>query len=978
MLTRGRTMAQAPEQLVGRAAELVVLDRALAEVEERRFAALALVGEPGIGKTRLLTELAARADQRGYVWLSGSASELERDLPFWLFVDALDEYPQGLEPRRLTALGDDVLADLAGVFPSLGRGTPAAEPQADERYRTHRAVRQLVAALAATRPLVLLLDDLHWADSGSIELLGSLLRRPPSTGVLLAMALRPRQLPERLSGVLERAHAEAHLTRLELRSLTADEAGELLGEGLRASHAAAIYAESGGNPFYLEQLARFPGREPDRMGADGGVALAGVQVPGAVAAALADELALVPADIRRVLEGAAVAGDPFEPELAAAAADVAEDVAVDALDDLLRRDLVRQTEVPRRFRFRHPLVRSAVYEAAPGGWRLRAHERSASALAAGGRSAVARAHHVERCARQGDLAAVAVLREAAQTIGPRAPATAARLLGAAIRLLPSETPAAERVELLGAQAQAQVAAGQFQAAHSSLLECLDVLPDDSAPVRLRLTSACAGMENLLGRHEDAHARLMRALGELPDSDSTEGVGLMLELAVDALYRMEYPSMADWARRALEAARPLGDRPLTASGAGMLALAEAFSGTTAAAEAACTEGAALVDSMSDEQIARRIDWAIDTLAAGELYLDRYDEAGAHSARAIAVAEATGQGNVLPILFWTGMIRTACGRLAEAAAVLDTAIEMAQVANHAEGLAWNSFARSLAATAAGDAETALATAEQAVEATATSRGAFPAMGAGLALATALAAVDDPARAVDVLIETGGGEELSLVPACWRSAAFEVLTRSLLAAGRREEARHTAARAATLADELGTRLSAASADLAAAAVALDVDDPATAARRALASAAAADEVGAVVDAGVARVLAGRALAASGDKQRAVAELQRAASAFEAHGAVGRRDDAERELGKLGRRPHRRSRKGTVDATGIESLTERELEVARLIVERKTNSEIAATLFLSPKTVESHIRHLFHKLGASSRVEVARTVERSERAAR
>jgi DNA-binding CsgD family transcriptional regulator len=273
--------------------------------------------------------------------------------------------------------------------------------------------------------------------------------------------------------------------------------------------------------------------------------------------------------------------------------------------------------------------------------------------------------------------------------------------------------------------------------------------------------------------------------------------------------------------------------------------------------------------------------------------------------------------------------------------------------------------------------LATAEEAVEATAGSGGAFPAMGAGLALATALTAVDDPARAVDVLLEAGGGEELPLVPACWRSAAFEVLTRSLLAAGRREEARHTAARAATLAGELGTRLSAASADLAAAAVALDGGDPATAARRALASAFAADEVGAVVDAGVGRVLAGRALAASGDKQRAVAELERAASEFEACGAVGRRDDAERELGKLGRRPHRRSRKGAADATGIESLTERELEVARLIVERKTNSEIAATLFLSPKTVESHIRHLFHKLGVSSRVEVARTVERSERAA-
>ena len=86
-----------------------------------------------------------------------------------------------------------------------------------------------------------------------------------------------------------------------------------------------------------------------------------------------------------------------------------------------------------------------------------------------------------------------------------------------------------------------------------------------------------------------------------------------------------------------------------------------------------------------------------------------------------------------------------------------------------------------------------------------------------------------------------------------------------------------------------------------------------------------------------------------------------------------AERELRKLGhRRLHRRSRPGTGD-TGVTALTERELQVAQMIIDRRTNAEIAATLFLSPKTVESHIRNLFHKLGVSSRVEVARAVERA-----
>jgi DNA-binding NarL/FixJ family response regulator len=169
---------------------------------------------------------------------------------------------------------------------------------------------------------------------------------------------------------------------------------------------------------------------------------------------------------------------------------------------------------------------------------------------------------------------------------------------------------------------------------------------------------------------------------------------------------------------------------------------------------------------------------------------------------------------------------------------------------------------------------------------------------------------------------------------------------------------------------------ADRAVAAVALDGGDAATAAERALASAATADAVGAVVEGALSRILAGRSLGEAGDRDRAAAELQRAAASLEACGAPAQRDAAERELGRLGLRPHRRTRPGTRDGSdGIDSLTGRELEVARLVVDRKTNTQIAAELFLSPKTVESHIRHLFQKLSVSSRVEVARVVERADR---
>ena len=191
------------------------------------------------------------------------------------------------------------------------------------------------------------------------------------------------------------------------------------------------------------------------------MSLAGVQVPPLVASAMAQELSLLSLDTRRLLEGASVAGDPFEPEIAAAAADVSEQQAMDAIDLLLQRDLIRLTSVPRRFRFRHPIVRRAVYEATPGGWRLGAHRRAAQALADQGAAAAVLAHHIELSAKIGDMAAVAILTDAGRQAAPRAPATAARWFAGALRLLPDTAPSSERVDLLLAGATALASTGQL-------------------------------------------------------------------------------------------------------------------------------------------------------------------------------------------------------------------------------------------------------------------------------------------------------------------------------------------------------------------------------------------------------------------------------------------------------------------------------------------------------------------------------------
>src|SRR5215218_6413835 len=293
---------------IGRRPELSVLEAALDELDGRRGQAIEIVGAAGLGKTRLLAELAARADTRGHIVLGGAGADLERDLPFWVFVDALDEYLAGVEPRRLANLEEDVRVELAQVFPSLSDLARGGSPGAlHERYRTNRAIRELLERLAATKPLVLLFDDFHWADPASVDLAASLLHRPPAAGVLLVLASRPNHAFSRLRSATGHALRAGELTRIELDPLTNEEAAAMLGRGSSDAEAALLYEESGGNPFYLEQLARASGGA-GRTAAEAEVSVSGLRVPAMVVAALDEELTLLSAGSRRLLQGASVAG----------------------------------------------------------------------------------------------------------------------------------------------------------------------------------------------------------------------------------------------------------------------------------------------------------------------------------------------------------------------------------------------------------------------------------------------------------------------------------------------------------------------------------------------------------------------------------------------------------------------------------------------------------------------------------------------
>jgi hypothetical protein len=292
-------------------------------------------------------------------------------------------------------------------------------------------------------------------------------------------------------------------------------------------------------------------------------------------------------------------------------------------------------------------------------------------------------------------------------------------------------------------------------------------------------------------------------------------------------------MPEWAARAMTCARQLDDPPLTAAAVAILTLATAITGAADRAQVLHTEAAALVDALADDQLARRLD-AAAWLAGAEIHLDLFAEAAEHAARALAVGRETGQGETFLVLVQIlGRAWFVRGTLAAAGDLLDGAVDSARLLGNTQAMAWNLFNRSLVAGVAGDTRVALASAEEAVELT-DGDGDYVAAWAAVSLAAALLDAGQAARAVGMLLEAAGGEELVLIPGSWRAYCLELLTRCWLALDRRTDAERAAACAERWASNVQLRLAGAWAGRARAAVELDVDCD-RAAEQALASAVA-----------------------------------------------------------------------------------------------------------------------------------------------
>jgi DNA-binding CsgD family transcriptional regulator/tetratricopeptide (TPR) repeat protein len=954
--------------IVGRERELRDFDAVLEDVERGCCRVIGLVGEPGIGKTRLLSEVVARAQARAHHVLCGRATELERDLPFGLLADALDDELVARAAGEVGSVSELDRAQLAAVMPAVG--PPAGGSAMEEAYeapRLARAIRGLLEALVCGRRLTLVLDDVQWADGPSRNVLALLLNRPPRAGLLIAFAARSLSDPVLAAAVATASRSGVGAVR-ELGPLSSEAAEGLLPR-MSAAGRARLYAESGGNPFYLQSLARHPtavltGR------AEGG----GRTVPQPVLAALVAEAAALPPDGRLLLTAAAVVGDPFDLDLAARAADLGDAATMAALDAMLAAQLVRVTEHSRRFRFRHPLVRRAVYESAPAGLRLTAHARAAEALALAGAAPASRAHHVERAAREGDLDAVEVLAAAAADACLHAPDSAAFWYAGALRVLPAAPEHdSRRTALMRGRVRALKAAERIREARDALQELID-RPAGDTPAPTWITAELAHLETWLGRPEEARRRILNARAALSDPTSHDSIALTLELALERNSCGDHAESRSLAAAAMTAADCIGDALLASEAAALAALGHniALRGldpqALAEADRWLEEAQARIGTLPDDRLIER-PTALLWLVLAQLYTGRHGAAHASAERGLAVARRSGQRFlVAPMLCFRGEAAEELGHLDDAHDAADEALDGALLAGHLHATYWGSMLVARVALARGHHDEALAAAERAVAVTE----AVPPSAAGLVLAAVRLAAGDPSGALEALARFDGVDP-RLSPRD-RLRALEITVRASLALGRHAEAQAWARRAR---EEAGGRCQGAFAATIARIEAIALmarGDFEPAAESALVGASAAEEVAAPIEAARCRLLGGEALAAAGDGVAGRAHLHQAALELDRLGAVAYRDEALRVLRRLGERPRPVSVASATTPRGrrLATLTPRERQVANLAADGQTNRQIASRLHLSHKTVEKHVSAALAKLGITSRAALARLVER------
>jgi DNA-binding CsgD family transcriptional regulator len=910
----------------GRAGELKVIGALMTAVAQGRGGVLVIEGPPGIGKSRLLTEVMALADKGGVRTLFGEAFEYQQTVPFFsLFMATLRADPP---------VGDaDGLRRLGGA--------------ADLRYWVVRDLADAIHSAAAETPLAIVLEDIHWADNSTLLALRSLATARLDVAVLWVFSARTgaggQAVQETLS-VLQRAGAAV----LRVAPMSAGAVADMVCDVVRANADESLLnlaAKAHGNPFLVSELVGGLDEE-GRLNVTHGRAVAtGHALPRRLGAGMQQRLDLLSAGAGEVVRVAAVLPDRFSAGLLAAMLDRQPSSLLSAVQEAMGADLL--VEDGEQLRFRHDLLRETTRQSLPQSLRRAMERQSASVMLSMGAAPAEVATQLARSAEQGDREAIGALRQAAQSVGNSDASAAADLSKRALELLAADDPdhgllVAETVGLLNRASRYGEAEELAVAALSEVASS-----EEEAEIRLRLLTINT---HTAQRRVEENRRALQ-LGDISEVTRARHLGwLAYNLTVHDQREQRHAA----ANEAAAAAASTGDLEATILADVTLAFLDCGEGYAGRAlrqvEALCAP-ARTSDATAAHDLAAML-YALLLAVVGRL-----DDAAARVADAIE--QARREGNAMALDIWAtidGIVHVAAGRLSAARAATEslpppqrTAVterDMIRIVILAE-VAVRTDDRNLLQQMVNDARDAYPTGSSVVRWVAAHVLALAAWQRG--------DVQDAMRWL-------GGVDLFGSP-FWPQVLYQVILGARVASAAGDAGLR--ARVLQTIDLLererpalplftgvaGYARGTLERDAQALVAAADVLHSSS---RPLLYAAAAEDAGAEL--------------AHIDRDKAVDQLNAAFDTYLQHEALADARRVGRELRRLG--VQRRIVSHPRAKTGWDSLTDSELKVVNLIAQGVTNRSVATQLHLSPHTVKAHLHNAFAKLGINSRVELTQLV--------
>jgi DNA-binding CsgD family transcriptional regulator len=929
--------------LVGRLVELEALRRALHRLEDRGGGVVAIEGEPGIGKSRLVAEVLDMASGRGWETLDGTCSELQVDVPFAPLAEAL----------RLDSTQTD--ADRAAAQRLLHAERSAGLSEAEHRAALAHALTESITRACDRGPTVLAVDDLQWADPATLLVLERLVRRSSHLSLLLVLAMRPYRKSTRLESLVACLHELGHehlllgpLEDHDVRTLVEALLGGRAGEGVSTAARGA-----GGNPFFVVEVIAILEQEGSLERADGVVDAPPAKTMRSLHMATQRRLSFLPRRCVELLRVASMLGSEFDVRELSVVTDRPAVELLPLLSEAIDANVL--TEAGDRLAFRHDLVREALYDNEPVSLRQALHFEAGVKLGAAGYPAARVAAHLLRGPDLPGRAAAATLRSVAHECVYHDPPTAVALLERALASADDRS----RVDVKAELAHALIWAGRWLEGEQLARELAETerQPDRSREVLVTLVSSGA----FRGTVSRSVVREIEAVARAPDLDPNVAARVMTAAAQAAFIDGDLDRAEALAEEAEEAARSAGDRVSRCDALALTAAVRWHQGRAAEGATTAEQAVALADTLPPS-LGGDAQMPYVVLAMNLALGGRHAEA--FPAFQTAMERAEEANNV----FVLGQLHQALGVSQFYAGVLDAAEGSFEAAlslwDEVDSSPWRAIQDAWLGRIAihrGDVTAArrhLSAAESQLQ---------PGSAWKPANNVAVAALT---RAL--LHETEGDT----------AAAFQALDsarRMVRASGARYFNLRIGPEVVRLAVSVGDRQVAEEMALACEEVAESVDTP-TARGQALRcrgllggqpevllEAVAAHRAGPFrIELAGAAEEAATAIASSGETRDVVAVLREALEIWESAGATY---DAARVLARLRDAGAPRGKRGPRQRPedGWDALTDSESRVVDLVGEGLTYREIGERLFISRRTVETHVARAFRKLGVRSRAELA-----------